>query len=59
MDLKEELKKYTSSVNILENEPLKDHTSFRIGGPADFFVTPSSVKELADIVGLCLEKEIP
>ena len=28
------------------NEPMKDHTTFRVGGPADFFVTPESADEV-------------
>ena len=27
---------------VLAMEPMKDHTSFRIGGPATLFVTPES-----------------
>ena len=26
---------------ILVDEPLSEHTSFRIGGPADYYVYPS------------------
>ena len=32
------------------NEPLKNHTSFRIGGPAEVMVTPKSVQELSRIL---------
>lgn len=31
---------------IIENEPLKKHTSFRIGGPARFFIEPRDVQDL-------------
>ncbi len=32
--------------NIKCFEPMKNHTSFKIGGPADYFITPRSVTEL-------------
>ena len=28
--------------NIKENEPMKNHTSFKVGGPADLFLMPQS-----------------
>jgi UDP-N-acetylmuramate dehydrogenase len=35
---------------ILRSEPMSLHTSFRIGGPADYFFRPSSESELAVLV---------
>lgn len=35
------------------NVPLKNHTTFRIGGPADLFITPRSVEELGAALMLC------
>jgi len=34
----ENIKKQFPDVKILENEPLKNHTTFKIGGPAKYFV---------------------
>lgn len=34
----------------LRNEPLSRHTSWRVGGPADWFYTPASVTELQAIL---------
>ncbi len=50
------IRQYTSRQNILVNEPMSKHTTFRIGGPADFFVLPETEQEL---VNLCcaLHKE--
>ena len=31
---------------VLINEPMKKHTTFRIGGPADYFVIPVSWEEV-------------
>lgn len=35
------------AMKLLENEPLAKHTSFRIGGPADYMAFPGSEEELA------------
>lgn len=35
------------------------HTTFRVGGPADYFVVPSSEEELATVIRLCRESEMP
>jgi UDP-N-acetylmuramate dehydrogenase len=44
---------------VQENHPLAPHTWYRIGGPARYFVTPSSIEELQDAVRRCAEYEIP
>ena len=38
---------------------MKNHTTFRVGGPADYFVAPHTEEEIRKIVALCEEKEIP
>ncbi len=40
-------------------EPMKKHTSFRIGGPADFFLLPSDEEQLSGILGICSRNDIP
>lgn len=35
---------------VRRQEPLADHTSFRIGGPAEFFAEPSTLAELIGIL---------
>lgn len=44
---------------ILIDEPMKNHTSFKIGGPADFLVLPKSVIEIQNIVKICKKENIP
>lgn len=36
----DKLKKILSEEQIKLQEPMEDHTTFRIGGPADYFVMP-------------------
>lgn len=44
---------------IYLDEPMKKHTTFRVGGPADYFVTPSTVEEVKGIVALCKKEDMP
>ena len=41
--------------NVLFDEPMKNHTSFKIGGPADVMIIPSNEEELINAVKLCRE----
>lgn len=43
----------------LEEEPMCDHTTFKIGGPADLFVKPASLQAACRVVEACREMEIP
>lgn len=45
--------------NIRRNERMENHTSLRIGGEADYFVTPSTSDEITAIINLCKIKSIP
>lgn len=45
--------------NIKENEPMKSHTSFKIGGVADVFVSPTTKKQLVDAIRICKENQVP
>lgn len=44
---------------IIENEPLKNHSMFRVGGPADLFYELTNIEELAELVTLAEENGIP
>jgi len=48
MSIKEEIKKICKDVKF--NEPLAKHTSFRIGGPAEYFVEVRNRSELANLL---------
>lgn len=51
--LYDELCRASSKENISLNEPMSRHTSFHIGGPARFFVTPSDKDDLRKVVNCC------
>jgi UDP-N-acetylmuramate dehydrogenase len=44
---------------VRADEPLARHTSFRIGGPADWLVTPDTAEELAAVVRATLAAHVP
>jgi len=46
-------------MKYLKNEPLKKHTSFRIGGPADYFCTPKNRAELAEALKFASVRNLP
>jgi UDP-N-acetylmuramate dehydrogenase len=52
-------------LNIVEkeyikiDEPMKNHTSFKAGGPADILIIPRTYDEVAKIIMLCKENNVP
>ena len=40
-------------------EPMKKHTTFRIGGEADYFVMPRTKEEVKQAVAVCREEQAP
>lgn len=45
--------------SVLIDEPMKKHTTFRIGGSADYYVLPKTIEEVQQVVEACKEAEIP
>ena len=39
--------------NLLVDEPMSEHTTFEIGGPADFYVIPEDFDEVRDVIAAC------
>jgi len=44
-----------SKEQIFENEPMKNHTSFKIGGNADVLVTPKDEFQIEQTINICKE----
>ena len=59
MDLYQELCAITGEKNVTLDEPMSGHTTFRIGGPADYFVTPCDAGETGRVVRLCRDSGVP
>lgn len=45
--------------SILTDELMSRHTTFRVGGPADFFVTPKTKEDVRDVIRVCKEVGMP
>ena len=45
--------------NVRTDEPMKQHTTFRIGGAADFFVSPQTTDQIKNIIDLCKSEAMP
>lgn len=45
--------------NMQLDSLMKDHTFFKIGGPADILVTPISYEQVRDVIILCNEQNVP
>ena len=51
--LQRKLESIVGAPNVLTDEPMATHTTFRVGGPADLFVMPSSIEEVKEVLGAC------
>ncbi|MBP3597135.1 MAG: UDP-N-acetylmuramate dehydrogenase [Clostridia bacterium] len=60
MDFDKSLEQILNKEQILKNEPMKKHTSFRIGGNADYFLKIKTQEELKQVLEVCkkFKKEI-
>lgn len=58
-DFEKQLQDIVTAKNVLINEPMSKHTSFKIGGNADYFIIINSVQELKDVLKLANNNNIP
>lgn len=56
--IKEELERIVDIDCIKYNEPMKNHTSFRVGGPVDILVVPDRIEQVERIIDLCKKHKI-
>lgn len=59
MNIYEELCKIVSEDQILKDEPMDKHTTFRAGGKADYLVMPSNEEQVRNLVLLLKKKNVP
>lgn len=55
----EEMVKLLPTADIIYQEPMSKHTTFRIGGAADVFIKISEVKQLQVLIPELVKREIP
>ena len=54
---REKIMKLASSVKF--DEPMRLHTTFKIGGPADAFVEVQNAEEIISLIKYCKQNSIP
>lgn len=55
----DELRRIAGADNITTDEPMDRHTSFRIGGPADYFAAPQTKEQIKGLLSFCEKEGIP
>ena len=55
----EEYRRICGADHVRVDEPMSAHTSFRIGGPADYLVQPATAEELAEVLAFSARAGIP
>lgn len=58
-NLYQKLTEWMPEERVKKEEPMRMHTTFRVGGPADLFVSPNSVEEVCKVTALCREEGVP
>lgn len=58
MEFADKLKNRLPGLALCLKEPMREHTTFRIGGEADLFVSPRR-EELAEVLALAKEEQVP
>lgn len=53
------LQKLTGTEQVWAEEPMKDHTTFRVGGCARYLVEPKDAEQLSKVVGACRKRGMP
>lgn len=59
MNIEKELLNIVQKDRILKDEPMKKHTSFKVGGLADYFLIIENEKELKQVLKLSKQNNIP
>ena len=59
MSILEGLCQILGEQNVKVNEPMKKHITFRVGGPADYFLTPENIEQVQEIVMFLKKNNIP
>lgn len=54
-----QIEEIVGKAEVKQDEPMKLHTTFRIGGNADFYVQPKSAEEIAKLIALCNKENFP
>lgn len=51
--------KFNIKGEVLFDEPLSKHTTFKVGGPASLFCVPINKEEVVSVLNVCLQENVP
>lgn len=54
----EDIRAIVGDENVVIDEPMSNHTSFKVGGPAEILVYPTAYDMIRQIIHLCKESQI-
>lgn len=57
--MKEKLESILPKEQILTQEPMSRHTTFRVGGPAEYFLTANTAEQLRSVLACLREEGMP
>ena len=55
----DKLQRLAGTEHVYADEPMKNHTTFRVGGIARWFVEPQSAEDLWNVMKVCREEGVP
>ncbi len=58
-EFERELRQVLPEERIHRGEPMKEHTTFRVGGKAEYFLMPSTAEEIEALIRLCKTYQLP
>lgn len=59
VNFEKKIQEIVGNENIEINALMKNHTSFKVGGPVDILVTPETYKQVQDVIFVCNKNSIP
>ena len=57
-ELLKQLYEVIDKANIMIDEPMKNHTYFKVGGPADILITPENITEIQAVIKICKDNGV-
>lgn len=57
--LQEKAQEILGADRVLAGEPMREHTTFRIGGPADLFLIPETEEQVQALLRACRAEDVP
>lgn len=57
-DIRIQLEQIVGAEGVKKDEPMSCHTTFRIGGKADYFATPKTKEQIEELISFCKKEAV-